>query len=135
MNTKKILSAVAAVAIVSTGLMAFETDTTQSILNSNYVGGVPSQNELNLSTSQKGDALIFPYYYAQDGWTSEIVIRNTSPYATVAKVSLHDYRDSDDMGDFNIYLSPYDVFRFTIKDGAVRTADGSIPTEVLSPRH
>ena len=135
MNTKKILSAVAAVALVSTGLLAFETNTAGEIKDGTYVGGTPATSDLNLSTNQKGDALIFPYFKDNDGWKSQMVIRNTSPYATIAKVSLYDHKNSEDIGDFNIYLSPYDVFRFTIDDGKVLTADGSIPTQVLSPRH
>ena len=142
MNTKKILSAAAAVALVTTGLLAFETNTGGAILNSNYVGGTPAHDSntglptaLELSTTQKGDGLIFPYYKDNEGWKTQIVIRNTSPYATIAKVSIHEYKQSTDVGDFNIYLSPYDVLRFTIDDGKILTADGSIPTQVLNPRY
>ena len=147
MYTKKFLSAVAAVAIVSTGLFAFETRDSGEIVtrNSNndlvkggYIGGTPSNSDLNLSTNQLGDALIFPYYKAgADGWETEIVIRNTSPHATIAKVSVYEHSGSNDAGDFNIYLSPYDVMRFTMKfEGGsvlVFSDDGSVPQKVTNP--
>jgi hypothetical protein len=148
MYTKKILSAVAAVAIVSTGLFAFETNESGEIVtrNSNnellhggYLGGTPSNSDLNLSTNQLGDALIFPFYKAADGWETEIVIRNTSPHATIAKVSVYEHAGSNDAGDFNVYLSPYDVMRFTMKfeEGSVLvfSDDGSVPQKVTNPSH
>jgi hypothetical protein len=137
MYSKKILSTVAAVAVVSTGLMAFDTNTNQEIINEigragQYTGGVSATEDLNLSLDQRGDALIFPYYsMAVDSrgkkWETEIVVRNTSPKATVAKVALYRKKDSRELVDFNIYLSPYDAMRFVIKDRNIYSIDGSVP--------
>ena len=143
------LSASAAVALLATGVMAFESDVNGRILtentdgtevNATYMTGVPAVNDLNLSTSQRGDALIYPFYRMTDGWESEMVVRNTSPHATIAKVVLYGSGASEELIDFNIYLSPYDVFRFTVKESAttadtyvVTTTDGSIPTGVTGP--
>ena len=142
MYTKKILSMAATIALVSTASLAFETNTFGEITagstpTSTYTGGtpVPADADLNLSNGLYGDALIYPYFKATDGWTTEIILRNTTPHATVAKVSVYEKTKSADIGDFNVYLSPYDVLRFTIVDGIVKTADGSVPTQVRNPKH
>ena len=143
MYTKKILSMAAAIALLSTASLAFEMNTDGEITVdgkgiSSYTGGspVPLENsDLNLSSNLYGDALIYPYFKATKGWETEIVVRNTTPHATVAKVSVYAKGVSDDIGDFNVYLSPYDVIRFTIKDGRVFTADASIPTQVRNPKY
>ena len=140
MYTKKILSMAATIALVSTASLAFETNTQGQILagstvNTTYTGGTPATSDLNLSTGLYGDALIYPYFKATDGWTTEIIVRNTTPHATIAKVSVYEKTASADIGDFNVYLSPYDVLRFTIVDGVIKTADGSVPTTVRNPKH
>jgi hypothetical protein len=142
MYTKKILSMAATVALVSTASLAFETNTQGQItaggtITNTYTGGTPvgADDDLNLSAGLYGDALIYPYFKATDGWTTEIIVRNTTPHATVAKVSVYEKTKSADIGDFNVYLSPYDVLRFTIVDGVVKTADGSVPTQVRNPKH
>jgi hypothetical protein len=162
MYTKKILSAAAAVAVLSTGLMAFESNSNGLIRVTSYTnpdGTVTNQevngsykdgnltNALELSADQRGDALIYPYYSVaksatQPAWGTEIVVRNTTRKATVAKVVLYASTDSEEIRDFNIYLSPLDVFRFTIEAGEgddqekilIKTNDGSFPTSVRDPR-
>jgi len=142
MYTKKILSMAATIALVSTASFAFEmNEQAQITVNSRavntYTGGnpVPENEDLNLSPNLRGDALIYPYFKSTDGWETEIVLRNTTPHATIAKVSVHEKSVSGDIGDFNVYLSPYDVIRFTLRDGRVYTADGSIPTQVRNPKY
>lgn len=139
MYTKKMLSTAAAVAVLSTGLMAFDSTPSGEIItgtqNASYLNGTVGAAALNLSADQRGDALIYPFYRMSDGWESEIIVRNTSQHATVAKVVLYAQRDSEELVDFNIYLSPYDVFRFTVKDGVITTTDGSVPMQVTSPHY
>jgi len=142
MYSKKILSTVAAMAVLSTGLMAFDSDELGNIqvgskAKAGYAGGVQAQSDLNLSRDQKGDALIFPFWRMDNGWATEIVVRNTTPKATVAKVVLYAKRDSEELIDFNVYLSPFDAVRFTIKDGFITSSDGSIvlPDNAVNPKH
>ena len=141
MYSKKILSTVAAIAVVSTGLMAFDSDRNGNIsvgaIPAGYTAGTPSASDLNLSFDQRGDALIYPFYRMDSGWATEMVVRNTSARATVAKVVLYDKKDSEELVDFNVYLSPYDVVRFVIKDGMITSKDGSIPKPEIatSPIH
>ncbi len=146
MYTKKILSAAAAVAVMSTGAMAFDTNATGLIIpvdpatgnrvgteQSSYVGGHAATSALELSSVQKGDALIFPAYKAEGGWESEIMFRNTTDKGVVTKVVLYDGVNSKELLDFNVYLSGYDAFRFKIADGKVTTADASVPRQISYP--
>lgn len=145
MYTKKLLSAAAAVAVLSTGAMAFDytldgeiitdvttatgkKDSTQGITGkyASYVRGYQSNANLRLSANNKGDALIYPAFKAGDGWGSKLAVRNAENNATVCKVVLYAADNSRELMDFDIYLSPYDVFTFNIdENGDVSTSDGS----------
>ncbi|WP_153015051.1 hypothetical protein, partial [Sulfurovum riftiae] len=134
---KKLISVAAVVAIMGTGVQAFDTNTTGDILTrtgqpGNYIGGIMAYSDLRLSTNEsgdrlKGDALIFPAFDMQNDWGTEIIFRNElKENAVVAKVVLYAADDSRELIDFNVYLSGLDQFRFTIKDGVVKSTDGSV---------
>lgn len=141
MVKKSFLSAVTAIAVMTTGAMAFDVKADGTIYdiktdtNSAYRAGVQSANPLLRSANQKGDALVFPAFRqslvtsdeAEKGWASEAVIRNNSANAVIAKVTFHSADSSKEVFDFNIYLSGHDAFRFTIEDGTIKTTDDSIP--------
>ena len=163
MSTKKFLSIATASAIMLTGLNALELvenqprgsyfggqdvnlgsdtntvsiDDLGDVLNSN--GEVPTEKELLdggallKSKDLRGDALIYPYYRDNDGWGTEITVRNTTPHATVAKAVLYRNDNSQEIIDFNIYLSPFDSATFTIKDGKITTSDRSFAGPVTDP--
>jgi hypothetical protein len=171
MYTKKILSAAAAVAIMSTGAMSFEafvTDQNRSLTAntlkagrimagsggegngtimtelsdgasgtyfqpSSYVDSNISDSNITLSNTFKGDALIYPAFNQKEGWGTEIVVRNTTGNAIVAKAVLYSGVDSHEVKDFNIYLSAKDVCRFTIENGKITSTDGSIKTFGIFP--
>ena len=147
--TKTIMSVVALATILGTGAQAFDTNTTGDLLTrtgtpGNYKDGTPSHPVLSLSTNAmgdrlKGDAVIYPAFDMQNGWGNEITVRNELPgnlsnhknsqysdRAVVAKVVLYAADDSRELIDFNIYLSQDDQFKFTIKDGVVKSTDGSV---------
>jgi hypothetical protein len=162
MYTKKILSVVAATAVMSTGVMAFDSfagkitnpngstsnlsimdgNATILTLNANgktfrgssYTVVSPEEGQdLRLSNTFKGDALIYPAFNQRDGWGTEIIVRNTSDQAVVAKAVVYDGVDSHEAKDFNIYLSAHDVCRFTIEGGKIKSTDGSIKTYGAKP--
>ena len=159
---KKILSmSVAAVvtAITSSSVMAFDTsgtsgsDTDGPILVQGgsdlaaYQGNllpstgldnphypVQSMNNLALSPTGRGDALIFPMFRQGEGWGTEIVVRNTNPTnAIIAKVAVYEFEDSKEVFDFNIYLSAADVVRFKIENGVLTSTDGSVIQSASRP--
>jgi len=147
MNTKKLLSAAAAVAVMTSGAMAFDTNSNGTI----YKVDIPDNNATSSlgkyifndtrnfeANSQitldapgtKGDALIFPAFFSSKGWTSDFTIINRhTTKAQIVKVVLYSAIDSKELKDFNIYLSANDVFRGHIEDGKLSSTDDSTVAE------
>jgi len=76
--------------------------------------------QTRLGTDGTGDYLILPYYAAVEDWETNIRIVNTNPNdAVVAKVVLREFRQSEEVLDFPVYLSPGDVWegKIKLKDG------------------
>lgn len=79
---------------------------------------LPSAQAVNLATDGLGQALIFPYYTTRSGWNTLINITNTSDQVVVMKVRFHEGYNSRDVFDFNVVMSPYDVWNGTLANGA-----------------
>ena len=73
-----------------------------------YAGTINAQT-LGGNTSI-GDLAIVPYYTVRDNWTTGVSIVNTSASTQVVKVRLRRATDSMDALDFNVVMSPFDVF-------------------------
>ena len=75
-----------------------------------------------LATDGTGDYLVFPYYAATGAWKTHLRVVNTNPTdAIVAKVIFREYKQSEEVLDFPIYLTPGDVWEgdIIVKDGKV----------------
>lgn len=79
-------------------------------------GMVPSAQAVNLATDGLGQVLVFPYYTTRAGWNTLINVTNTSNQVVVAKVRFHEGYNSRDVFDFNVILSPFDVWNGTVSD-------------------
>ena len=132
------MSIAAAAALFTTGAMAFDAQRTTGnagLETSELTFKPAAMNVANISTAtgpltvgvnQSGDALIYPAFYSQKGWSTEFsVINNSATKAVIAKVVLYSAINSKELRDFNIYLSANDVFRATIKDGKLISTDSS----------
>lgn len=114
MNLKKIVvSSVTALTLASVGAMAADNANT------------------TLATDGTGDYLVFPYYAATGAWETHLRVVNTNTKdAVVAKVVFREYKQSAEVLDFPIYLTPGDVWEgtVTIKDGkvVVKSSDDSL---------
>lgn len=91
---------------------------------------VTAQAAMYLNPEGTGQVLLFPYYNAQNGNETSMHIVNTSATdAKAVKVRFLEYVNSQEVLDFNLYLSPKDHFSFTIfqqgDGGAIVTADNS----------
>ena len=81
-----------------------------------------------------GEALIFPFYSAQNGNDTYISVVNTTSQTKAVKIRIIESQESEEVLDFNLYMSPQDHFSFAITaDGAgakMVTADTSctVPT-------
>jgi len=140
--TKKIMSIAAIAAIFTTGANAFdatqghgklmkETSATAAVQGTYFGENNATINHVTAlaryaNPGQPGDALIFPAFFSNNGFSTEFSVINTSSTeAVVAKVVLYSAVNSNELRDFNIYLSANDVFRATIKDGKITSTDGS----------
>lgn len=74
------------------------------------VSMVPTAQAVSVAQDNIGQALIFPYYTVQGGWMSLFGVTNTSGNIVAVKVRFRESYNSRDVLDFNIILSPYDVW-------------------------
>jgi len=74
-------------------------------------------DHVTTAPNHKGDVLIFPWYMALDGgWQTKLTVINTNlTNAVVAKVVIRSFKNSEELLDFFIYLSPSDVWTGVIK--------------------
>lgn len=84
---------------------------------------------VNISDNGLGEVGLIPYYTVRDGWDTNISVVNTSDrYVVSFKIRFREGANSRDARDFNVYLSPNDVWTATVSMGAngvpfIRTAD------------
>lgn len=72
--------------------------------------------------NNKGDVLLFPWFIASDGgWESKITVINTDlSNSVVAKLVIRSSKNSQELKDFLLYLSPADVWTGKVYyDGSV----------------
>jgi hypothetical protein len=78
----------------------------------------PAVAQTTVSDDGQGSAIVIPYYTVNDGWQTLVNLTNTSENSIVVKFRLHESRNSRDVLDFNIALSPFDVWTATIQQSA-----------------
>lgn len=83
-----------------------------------------------------GEVLIYPYYTVRDGYFTTMSVVNTTNEAKAVKVRYLEGKNSREVLDFNLYLSPYDVWTGAIEataNGAkISTDDTSCTAPALS---
>jgi len=101
------------------------------------LGGAAVQAGQYVNPDNTGQVLLFPFYNADNGNSTNMHIANTTGKAKAVKVRFVEYKNSDEVLDFNLYLSPYDHFAFgVIKDpngtgAAIITRDNSCTVPAL----
>jgi len=92
--------------------------------------------QMYVNTEHTGEALIFPFYSAQNGNDTLISIVNTTADTKAVKVRIIESQESEEVLDFNLYMSPQDHFSFAITadgDGAkLVTADTSCTVPAIT---
>jgi len=87
-----------------------------------------------VTTSSLGEVLIYPYYSVRNGNDTLVTVVNTQDTAKAVKVRFLEAKNSREVLDFNLYLSPNDVWTGVITQTAtgamVKTTDASctVPT-------
>ncbi|MFT6287246.1 MAG: hypothetical protein ACJA09_002000, partial [Alcanivorax sp.] len=80
-----------------------------------------------------GDAAIVPYYTVQGDFVTGVHITNTSNLTQVVKLRLRRASDSMDALDFNIIMSPYDMWTGNIRDVDGEIRIGTSDTSCTAP--
>ena len=107
----------------------FKKSTISLALTAAMIGGVamtqqasaalqsaPATGDPYVSVNGTGQALIFPYYTVRGGYQSFFNITNTSGRTVAYKIRFREGLNSRDALDFNLVLSPYDVWAGYIED-------------------
>ena len=93
-------------------------------------GGISAaQAQEAVSADGYGEVALYPYFTVRDGWRTFIHVTNTSARTVAAKVRFHAAKGSEDILDFLVVLSPYDMWTAVVeeRDGkpGVRPTDNS----------
>jgi len=87
----------------------------------------------DVSRGNIGQALIYPYYTVNDGWITTFNIINTQNKTLAVKVRFHELKNSRDVLDFTIVLSPYDSWTGWVQDSAKGTQLKTVDKSCTSP--
>ena len=97
--------------------------------------GVASAQGASANPNGTGSALVFPYYTANGGWSTLFNITNTSDDFLAVKVRFREQENSRDVLDFNVVMSPQDVWTGWVADGPngprFKTKDASCTSPIL----
>ncbi len=82
---------------------------------------------INLNPDGLGQVLVYPYYTVNNGNDTYVSIVNTTNRGKAVKVRFLEGRNSKEVLDFNLYMSPYDVWA-----GAAISLDANGPGNLLT---
>lgn len=106
----------------------------KSILHAAILAGMAaagSAQAVHVNPDGLGQVLLYPYYTVQNGFDTYVHVVNTTDSVKAVKVRFLEGKNSQEVLDFNLYLSPHDewagvITRSATTDGAVlKTADTS----------
>jgi hypothetical protein len=101
------------------------------------MAAVSAQAQLEVNAEGTGSVLLFPFYNADNGNATNMHIVNTTDEVKAVKIRFLEYKNSHEVLDFNLYMSPYDHFAFGViknpngEGGAVITSDNSCTVPAL----
>lgn len=77
-------------------------------------GGIGTTNvgAVSQAIDGRGDAALFQYYTANNGWQTFFRIINTSPNTVFVKIRFREAENSRDALDWGVFLSPFDMSVF-----------------------
>ena len=92
---------------------------------------------VNVSQNNLGEVLLFPYYTVKNGYDTLFTVTNTSADTAVIKIRWREALNSREVRDFNVVLSPYDMWTGVVTSTAdgtgalIRTFDKTCTSPVL----
>ncbi|MFZ5654635.1 MAG: hypothetical protein ACOY42_09620 [Pseudomonadota bacterium] len=78
------------------------------------VTGASAAHAVHVNTDGLGEVLLYPYYTVQNGFVTAVHVVNTTDQAKAVKVRFLEGKNSKEVLDFNLYLSPFDVWTGTV---------------------
>lgn len=85
------------------------------------LGAAASAHAVNVDQNGLGQVLLYPVYTAEEGNVTAVHVTNTTNTYKAVKVRFVEGMNSQEVLDFNLYLSPYDVWT----GGVIQTAEGA----------
>lgn len=89
------------------------------------MGIMTSAEAVHVNPDGTGQALIFPYFNAKDKYITNINLVNSTDKTKAVKIHFRESKTSKDMFDFNIYMSPNDVWTATLKQSQEPDKNGN----------
>jgi hypothetical protein len=94
------------------------------------LAGVNGAQAVHLNPDGLGEVLLYPYYTVEGSQDTYIQVVNTTMHTKAVKVRFREALNSQEVLDFNLYLSPYDHWSAVITRGdtdaaVIITADNS----------
>ena len=100
-------------------------------------GLVNVSNAVNINPDGLGQVLIYPYYTVNEGNQTLLSVVNTTDSVKAVKVRFLEGLNSREVLDFNLYLSPFDVWTAAVHDAGVDTGPAiasSVDNSCIVPR-
>jgi hypothetical protein len=97
------------------------------------VGIANMSNAVNINPDGLGQALVYPYYTVRDGQDTLISVVNTTDSVKAVKVRFLEAENSREVLDFNLFLSPFDVWTAAVVDNGTGAAIFSQDTSCTVP--
>jgi hypothetical protein len=80
-------------------------------------GVMTSAQAVHVNQDGTGQVLLFPYYNANDGYVTNVNLVNSTDQTKAVKIRFREGKSSNDVLDFNIYMSPEDIWTGSVKAG------------------
>ena len=106
----------------------------QAVALAASLGMAASAHAVNVNPDGLGQALLFPVYTVDAGNDSYISITNTTNQYKAVKVRFLEGKDSKEVLDFNLYLSPYDIWNGSLVREGTETVLRTADTSCTAPR-
>jgi hypothetical protein len=82
------------------------------------LGFAAAANAVNVNHDGLGEVLLYSYYTTEDGNDTLVNVTNSTPWGKAVKVRFVESMNSQEVLDFNLYLSPYDVWTGAVTKSA-----------------
>ena len=99
------------------------------------VTGASAAHAVHVNTDGLGEVLLYPYFTVQNDFVTAVHVVNTTDQAKAVKVRFLEGKNSKEVLDFNLYLSPFDVWTGTVVPDATNGAKlVSTDTSCIAPK-